>query len=308
MTSKIFAALDCGTNSTRLLIEDGDGNVLAREMRITRLGKGVDSTGALSDEAMERTLSVLREFRETMDAAGVNSGRLAATSAARDALNGQEFLDEATKTSGVRAEILTGEEEGSLSFAGAMVGLDPGSGDDVVLDIGGGSSEIVLVRDSQLFAHSMQVGCVRVSERTLLSDPPSRGECAVARAMADEALDSAVASVPLLASLAPESRLIALAGTVATLAMVEQELVDYDRDRVHHFWLSLDVISKWREVLANETSAERAKRPGMVPGREDVIVGGLIVLEATLERLGFSGCLTSESDILDGMVASLRTR
>ena len=308
MNGPIFAALDCGTNSTRLLVETGDGEVLAREMTITRLGQGVDATGALHPDALERTLAALQSYRVIMDHFGVTRGRLAATSAARDASNGPAFLASASAITGVAAEILSGEEEGTLSFTGAMVGLDPVDGDNLVLDIGGGSSEIVLMRDGMSSAHSMQVGCVRVSERTLASDPPTVDEQADALAMANAALDRAIVEIPGLSELRPSSRLVALAGTVATLAMVDQELHDYDRDRVHHYWLTLDAIRHWRDTLAGESSADRASRPGMVPGREDVIVGGLIVLAATLERLDLDGCLTSESDILDGMVASLRNQ
>ena len=304
--TEVFAALDCGTNSTRLLIEDSLGAVLAREMRITRLGQGVDATGALRLDAIERTLGVLSEYRAIMDAQGVSRGRLVATSAARDASNGAAFLAEAFKVSGVEAEILSGQEEGRLSFDGAMSGLDPSAGDDLVLDIGGGSSEIVLVSDGQLVAHSMQVGCVRVSERTLLTNPPTKDELNAATAMANAALDGAFEAIPQLATLRPESRLVGLAGTVATLAMLSVGLETYDRDQVHHRWLALSEITAWRDRLASEPSERRALRPGMVEGRQDVIVGGLIVLVATLERLGLDGCLTSESDILDGLIASLR--
>ena len=302
---EVVAALDCGTNSTRVLIASATGEPLAREMRITRLGQGVDASGALASEAIDRVLAALREFRDLMDHFGVTRGRLAATSAARDASNGSAFLAAASEVAGVEAEILSGEEEGALSFAGAMAGLAPSGGDDVVLDIGGGSTEVVLSRDGVLFAHSMQVGCVRVAERTLASDPPSAEELAAARSMAEVALDGAYAAIPQLRELRPGSRLVGLAGTVATLAMLDQGLVDYDRERVHHHWLSIDAVTHWRIVLSSEDSEARRRRPGMVPGREDVILGGLVVLEACLERFGLEGLLTSESDILDGMVAAL---
>lgn len=302
----VLAALDCGTNSTRVLIETASGDTLAREMRITRLGQGVDATGSLAPAAIDRVLDALREFRGLMDTYGVTRGRLAATSAARDASNGAAFLAAASEVTGVEAEILSGAEEGALSFAGAMAGLTPAAGDDVVLDIGGGSTEIVLERRGTLVAHSMQVGCVRVAERTLASDPPKPAELAAARDMAEAALDGACAVIPDLAALRPGSRLVGLAGTVATLAMLDQGLTDYDRNLVHHYWLSTAAVRHWIEVLRAEDSAARSARPGMVPGREDVILGGLVVLVATLDRLHLDGLLTSESDILDGMVASLR--
>lgn len=306
--SGALAAIDCGTNSTRLLVESPDGIVLAREMRITRLGQGVDATGVLADEAIERTLSVLAHYRGIMDAHDVVAGRLAATSAARDAGNGAAFLEAASALTGVEAEILSGIEEGRLSFAGATTGLTPVEGWDLVLDIGGGSTEIVVAHDGGIAAHSMQVGCVRVSERTLHGDPPTPAEFAMAEAMVAAALDGAFAALPELADVPARSRMVGLAGTVATLAMVDQNLAVYDREAVHHHWLSLEAIRSWRDVLAAETIAARSRRPGMVEGREDVIVGGLIVLAATLDRLGLDGCLTSESDILDGLVASLRGR
>ncbi|MEI8050210.1 MAG: Ppx/GppA phosphatase family protein [Actinomycetes bacterium] len=306
MNDEVLAAIDCGTNSTRLLIETADGVVLVREMRITRMGQGVDATGALADEAIERTLGVLAEYRQLMDAAGVSRGRLAATSAARDASNGPEFLAAASAITGIEAEILSGIEEAELSFTGAMVGLDPAEGDDVVLDIGGGSTEIVLVRSGVMSAHSMQVGCVRVSERTLHDDPPTSEQCGDARVMADEAIDGAVGIIAGLTNLAPGSRLVGLAGTVATLSMMEAGIDDYDRDRVHHQWLSTEVVRGWCDTLAAEPASARRARPGMVEGRQDVIVGGLIVLVAVLERLGLDGLVTSESDILDGLVASQR--
>ena len=308
MSGGAIGAIDCGTNSTRLLIIDPAGTALVREMRITRLGQGVDASGMLAPEAVERTLAVLAEYRQLMDASGVTRGRLAATSAARDASDGPRFLAEASSVTGLAAEILTGEQEGRLSFAGAMAGLAPAVGADVILDIGGGSTEVVLRDGDGLHSYSMQVGCVRVAERTLHSDPATSGQLADARSMAEEALDGAVAGIPGLAHLPADSRLIGLAGTVATLAMIDGDVVAYDRDAVHHRWLSLEGINAWTALLAAETSAQRARRPGMVSGREDVIVGGLIVLQAVLERLGLDGCLTSESDILDGLAASMRDR
>ena len=306
MSGPPICAIDCGTNSTRLLITDGAGETIVREMRITRLGQGVDATGMLAPDALERTLGVLGEYRSLMDAAGVIRGRLAATSAARDAANGPDFLHAASSLTGLDAEILSGEEEGRLSYTGAMAGLAPAPGANLVLDIGGGSTEIVVSDDGGLRAHSMQVGCVRVAERTLRSDPASAGQLAAARAMAEEAIDGAIAAIPGLAVLPTGSRLVGLAGTVATLAMIDGDIVDYERDLVHHRWLSLEAVVRWTRLLGAETSAQRSVRPGMVAGREDVIVGGLIVLQTVLERLGLDGCLTSESDILDGLAASLR--
>jgi exopolyphosphatase/guanosine-5'-triphosphate,3'-diphosphate pyrophosphatase len=152
----------------------------------------------------------------------------------------------------------------------------------------------------------MQLGCVRVAERTLRTDPPTAEELLEARAMADEQLDRAAEAIPELASLRPGSRMVGLAGTVATLAMIDAGLVDYEREAVHHRPLSLADCRRWLEVIAAMRAEERRSMPGMVPGREDVIVGGIVVLVATLERLGLDGLLSSESDILDGLVASQR--
>ena len=203
MTEGPVCAIDCGTNSTRLLIVAASGEAIRREMRITRLGEGVDSTGSLSEEACARTLDVLASYRSLMEEAGVVGGRLAATSAARDAANGPAFLEAASEVAGVEAEILSGEEEGRLSFAGAMDGLEPAAGDDLVLDIGGGSTEIVISRDGILRSHSMQLGCVRVSERELLGDPPTTAEIVAACRMADEEIDRAIELIPELGSLMP---------------------------------------------------------------------------------------------------------
>ena len=305
MNTNCRAAIDCGTNSTRLLIIDQEGATVRREMRITRLGQGVDATGELSEQALARTFAVLREYRSLCDDHGVHQGRLAATSAARDAANGPSFLEEASRIAGFRAEIISGIEEGELSFAGAMADLEPSGGDDLVLDIGGGSTEIVMVRGANLKAYSMQAGCVRMTERALKSDPVLSEEIELARRLIAEQIDLAVVAIPELEELTPGSRLVGLAGTVATLAMMDLGREEYDRDAVHHHWLGLDRISWWAERLAAMTIAERMEVPGMVEGRQDVILGGILVLEAVLLRLGLSGCLSSEADILDGLAASV---
>jgi exopolyphosphatase / guanosine-5'-triphosphate,3'-diphosphate pyrophosphatase len=302
------AALDCGTNSTRLLVLDDDGRALERRMVITRLGQGVDATGVLRGDAIERTLDVLRDYREVMERHGVSAARLAATSAARDASNGAMFLDAAAEASGVRAELLSGEEEGRLSFLGATADFDGSHDKVVVVDIGGGSTELVTRVHGDLAAHSMQVGCVRVTERAMPSDPPTTAELDAAGAMVDEAIDAAFAQIPELAAHDAERRVLGLAGTVSTLAMVDLGLATYDEAAVHHHWLSIEAIRALRDLLAAETIEDRRRRPGMVPGREDVIVAGAVVLERVVVRLGATGCLTSEHDILDGLARSVLAR
>jgi len=303
-TGTSIAAIDCGTNSTRLLVVDAGGRPLERLMRITRLGQGVDASGRLAPDAIDRCVAVLAEYRLVMDRHGVGRGRLAATSAARDAANGTEFLRAAGEATGLVPELLTGIEEGRLSMAGAVADLDPAEGPFLVLDIGGGSTELIAADgpdDPALAAVSLQLGCVRVAERFLTSDPPTTGELEAAGAEVAAQLETAAAAHPRYR----ETRcLVGLAGTVTTLAALHLGLVEYDRDRIHHCVLSAEVVAEWLHRLAAEPAAARLTRPGMDPGREDVIVGGALVLDAVMRRFGFTGCLVSEADILDGLVAS----
>ncbi len=301
------AAIDCGTNSTRLLVADAKGAPLERLMRITRLGEGVDATGALTDEAIERTLAVLREYRQVMDRFGVRRGRVVATSAARDAANGATFLASANEVTGFRPELLTGIAEGRLSLAGAVAELDPAEGPFLVLDIGGGSTELVAGSgpdDADLAVVSMQIGCVRITERFFTTDPPSAAELRSAEDAVGAAVDEAIAAHPRLLA---AHRLVGLAGTITTLAALRIGLAAYDRDRVHHSVMTAADVESWYETLASERAAARLDRAGMVPGREDVIVGGALILTVVMARFGLDECLVSEADILDGLVASQLT-
>ena len=310
------AALDCGTNSTRLLIVAGDGSVLERHMRITRLGEGVDATRKLSSEAMARTVSVLRAYRALMERHGVVAARLVATSAARDATNADEFLAAALEVTGVRPEILSGTEEGALSFAGATAHVPAervGPGPVLVVDIGGGSTELVageiypgapVLRPSDVAAVSLDVGCVRVTERFLHADPPRPEELARAHRAVDEQLHAAHRRLPALAA---GGLLIGLAGTVSTIAALDLGLARYERAAVHHVVLARPRVGHWLETLAAENSAARLARPGMVEGRADVIVGGVLILASVMAVFDRETCLVSEDDILDGLVASLQT-
>lgn len=300
------AALDCGTNSTRLLIVDGDGKKLVRLTHITRLGRGVDATHQLDPDAMERTLAVLTDYRHLMDEHGVVRARLAATSAVRDAANRDDFLDAAREVTGVEPEVLSGVEEGELSYAGATADLPPAEGGDLVVDIGGGSTELVVGSTGRVNAFSMDVGCVRLSERCLQHDPPTADEVAGAVAVIAAELDRAIANTPGLRTLRRDGRLIGLAGTVSTLASLDQGLAEYSYERIHHYVLTRAAVGKWADTLLTDTVAERAKRPGMAPGREDVIAAGALVLREVMDRFGYTQCLVSESDILDGLAASLR--
>ncbi|HEY1650289.1 MAG TPA: Ppx/GppA phosphatase family protein [Acidimicrobiales bacterium] len=298
------AAVDCGTNSTRLLVVATSGEVVAREMRITRLGAGVDATRRLQPEAIARTLEVLGEYRAIMDAAGVGRARLVATSAVRDAANRDAFLEPASGVVGVRAELLSGEQEGRLSYAGATADLPPLDGQTVVVDIGGGSTEIVTMAGGDIAAVSLDIGCVRLTERFLRGDPPSQAEVADAVGAIGRELDRATSEIPSLGALGPRDRLVGLAGTVSTLAALELGLTGYERDRIHHSVLSRHAVEKWCDVLGTERVRERAQRVAITEGRQDVIFGGALVLRECLSRFELAECIVSEADILDGLVLS----
>lgn len=299
-----LAAIDCGTNSTRLLVVDPAGNQVDRRMRITRLGAGVDATGKLEGAAIKRTLSVLGEFRLAMDALGVERVRMAATSAARDAANGRELLEAAEAVVGTRAELLSGDEEGRLSYAGAVADLEVRAA-PVIVDIGGGSTELAVTVHGEVRAVSMDVGSVRVTERCLRHDPPLPGEIDEARSVVDAALARAFEALPALEGPPRDRILVGLAGTVSTLSMLSQGLSTYAWEKIHHSSLGAATVAHWLAVLSSEDSAARVRRAGMEPGREDVIVGGVLVLDQVMRRLGFTQCTVSEADILDGLAASL---
>jgi exopolyphosphatase/guanosine-5'-triphosphate,3'-diphosphate pyrophosphatase len=301
----IVAALDCGSNSTRLLIVDANNETLRRETRITRLSQGVDATKTLVPDALQRSYDVLSEYRGFMDDAGVQRGLLVATSAVRDASNGSAFLDEARRRTGVDVKILNGREEATFSYVGATTGLAPDERSTMIVDVGGGSTEMAVEIDGVLESYSMQLGCVRVTERALGKGVVSTESDAAARAMIEAELDRAWAAVPEFAALVGNLRLVGLAGSVSTLAQLDAGLAVYDRDAVHHRRLTLATVELWRDRLSSESPEARLARPGMVRGREDVLHAGLYILVAVMERFGVSELLTSENDILDGITASL---
>jgi len=306
--TEVIAALDCGSNSTRLLIVNERHEMLRRESNITRLGQGVDATKTLLPEAMQRSYDVLGEYRALMDDARVERGLLVATSAVRDARNGDEFLDEARRLTGVDVRILDGTEEATFSYVGATSGLPPDECFTVLVDVGGGSTELAVEIDGVLESYSMQLGCVRVTERALGKGVVSAASDAAAREMIETELDRAWAAVPDLATIVRNARLVGVAGTVSTLAQLDAGLSTYSREAVHHRRLTLATVELWRDRLAAESPEERLARPGMVRGREDVLHAGLYVLVAVMVRLGASELLTSENDILDGIIDSLLTR
>ena len=296
------AAIDCGTNSVRLLITADGRTQIERLMRITRLGQGVDATGRLDPEAIERTLDVLREYREVIDRHGVERIRMTATSAARDAANRDDFFSAVHEILGVMPEVISGIEEGRLSFLGATADLDPDQGPFLVCDIGGGSTEFVFGTTDAEATISVDMGCVRITEAWLHHDPPTAEELSQALSVIDIHLDDVVRELPQLGQ---ARTFVGLAGTVSNTASVELGLADYDRDQIHHLVLSRAAIEDVFRTLATESVQERKENPGLEPERADVIVGGLCVLVAILRRFGISECLVSESDILDGIAMSL---
>ena len=277
-------------------------------MRITRLSEGVDASATLLPAALERSYEALSEYRALMDDYDVQRGLLVATSAVRDASNGAEFLEIARAITGVDGRVLSGAEEAAYSFDGANADLEPDARATLVCDIGGGSTELAVRLDGTLFSFSMQLGCVRVTERALGRDVVSPASAAAARAMINAELDRAFAAVPEFAAVVGCVRLVGLAGTVATLAQLDAGLDAYDRDVVHHRTLHRRTVVQWRDRLAGEPPSARLARPGMVAGREDVLAAGLFVLDAVMERFEASEVLSSESDILDGIVAALVER
>jgi exopolyphosphatase/guanosine-5'-triphosphate,3'-diphosphate pyrophosphatase len=299
------AAIDCGTNSTRLLVVDNNGRELIRLMRITRLGQGVDRETRLAPEAIDRTVEVLREFRRSMDTFGVDRLRMVATSAVRDAENGAVFTEAARAAVGVVPEVLSGLEEGKLAYRGASADLRPFEGDTLVVDIGGGSTEITLGRAGSVSSVSLQLGCVRLTERYLTSDPPTPDEVAATRIAIADALTGGEQRMPELLALAARRRLVGLAGTVSTLASLKLQIAEYDVDRLHHATITLPEVVELCATLASLSAAQRSGLVGMVPGRADVILGGALVLEVVAARYRCPEVIVSEKDILDGIVLSI---
>ncbi|MGH3458203.1 exopolyphosphatase [Aeromicrobium sp.] len=293
------AAIDCGTNSIRLLvadITDGTMTELVREMRIVRLGQEVDATGRLASGAIERTLGATREYAELIVMLGADEVRFCATSAARDAENADEFADGVESILGVRPQVLSGEEEALASFIGATRGLDPHRA--LVVDIGGGSTELVVGDGSDVeWSTSLDIGSVRLSERFLPSDPPPVREVTTCMNHLDVVL------APAVAGLEPVESVVGVAGTVTTVAAHALGLPSYDRDAIHGARLSVDDVRGACLSLVQMSVADRRALPFMHPGRADVIGGGALVLDRVLEQLPLDTgtVIVSEHDILDGI-------
>ncbi|MEV6672935.1 Ppx/GppA phosphatase family protein [Streptomyces sp. NPDC051162] len=308
------AAVDCGTNSIRLLVADldpvtGELTELDRRMRIVRLGQGVDRTGRLAEEALERTFAACREYAEVIRDLKAERTRFVATSASRDAENREEFVRGIVEILGVEPEVISGDQEAEFSFTGATRELAGRADLDrpfLVVDIGGGSTEFVVGDAHVRAARSVDVGCVRMTERHLaadgaLVDPPSADGLAAIRADVEAALDLAEETVPLR-----EARtLVGLAGSVTTVAAIALGLPEYDSEAVHHARISLERVREITDMLLTSTHEQREAIPVLHPGRIDVIAAGALVLRSVMERAGAQEVVVSEHDILDGIAWSV---
>ncbi|SEO59518.1 Ppx/GppA phosphatase family protein [Actinacidiphila rubida] len=315
MTTRV-AAVDCGTNSIRLLVADLDPvtgalDELDRRMRIVRLGQGVDRTGRLAPEALERTFAACREYAEVIREHGVPADRIrfVATSASRDAENRDAFVRGVVGILGVEPEVISGDQEAEFSFTGATRELTGEHGMQtpyLVVDIGGGSTEFVLGDGQVSAARSVDVGCVRMTERHLVhdgevTDPPTPAQIAAMTADVDAALDEAARAVPLERA----RTLVGLAGSVTTVAALALDLPEYDSAAIHHSRVSLEQVRRISGELLTATHAERAAHRVIHEGRVDVIAAGALVLLRVMERTGAKDVVVSEHDILDGIAWSV---
>jgi exopolyphosphatase / guanosine-5'-triphosphate,3'-diphosphate pyrophosphatase len=312
MTQRV-AAIDCGTNSLRLLIADVDParhelTDVERRMEIVRLGQGVDATGRLAPEALERTFAMLTQYRDQIAAAGAAAVRMVATSATRDASNAAEFKRGVHDILGVEPEVITGDEEARLSFMGATAELGEGGPPPpyLAVDIGGGSTEFVLGGDPgrALAAISVDIGCVRLTERYLHGDPPTPAEVQAVTDDIEKALDNVAAAVPAAAA----NTLVGLAGSVTTVTAIALGLTVYDPRRTHHARIPAPTVHQVASRLLAQNRAERAAIPALHPGRVDVIGAGALILDRVMQRFGFGEVVTSEHDILDGIAWSIAGR
>ena len=307
------AAFDCGTNSLRLLIadiaEDGTMTEIDRQMRIVRLGQGVDRTGAFHPDALERTFAVCKEYADLIAQHAPERQRFVATSASRDVSNRDAFVEGVRARLGLDPEVIDGTEEARLSFLGATAGVPDAQAPQLVMDLGGGSTELILGGGAADAAYSMNIGCVRLFERHLATDPPTQEQIAALRADVDDAFAEAVQHVDVSAA----RTLVGVAGTITTVAAATLDLDRYDRDAIHGAGLTREQITATAEHLVAMTSAERADLPYMHPGRVDVIAAGSLVFARLVELIddavsragGQLEIRVSESDILDGIALGL---
>ena len=298
------AAIDCGTNSIRLLIADitnGKFQEVLRTMEIVRLGQGVDENKSFHPDAIVRTLAAVKSFRDLIASKGVEKIRFCATSATRDAANRDLFIDGVREILGVQVEVIPGEEEARLSFLGATKELDQNQSPFLVVDIGGGSTEFVLGSEKVDSAKSVNIGCVRMSERHLTSQPPTMDQ--IARAIVD--IDLAITQAASVVPITTAKSLIAVAGTATTVAAAALELSEYDRYAIHLSRISAEKVHKVAQMFQSMSKDEIASLGYMHPGRVDVITAGSLVLSRIMAATGASEFVASESDILDGIAWSL---
>ena len=298
------AAIDCGTNSIRLLIADISGGKfkeVLRDMEIVRLGQGVDENKSFHPDAINRTLAAAEKFKNQLAGKGVEKIRFCATSATRDAANRDLFIDGVRQILGVEVEVIPGEEEARLSFNGATKELLQSDAPFLVVDIGGGSTEFVYGNKEVEFAKSVDIGCVRMSERHLKSQPVEMGQVAQAIIDIDKAIAQAAAVVPISTA----KTLVAVAGTATTIAAAALELETYDRYAIHLSRIPAEKVHKVSAAFQAMTKSEISKLGFMHPGRVDVITAGSLVLSRVMAATGATEFVASESDILDGMAWSL---
>jgi exopolyphosphatase/guanosine-5'-triphosphate,3'-diphosphate pyrophosphatase len=311
------AAVDCGTNSIRLLVADADPATgviedLDRRMTIVRLGQDVDRTGRLAPEALERTFAACREYAAVIGELGAERVRFVATSASRDASNREDFVRGVVDILGVEPEVITGEQEAEFSFTGAtkeLTGRDDLAKPYLVVDIGGGSTEFVVGDDTVIAARSVDIGCVRMTERHLVRDgrvvdPPTSGAVSAIKADIGAALDLAEETVPLKQA----RTLVGLAGSVTTVAAIALGLAEYDSAAIHHSRIPVGRVREITGQLLSATHEQRAGIPVLHPGRVDVIGAGALVLLEIMERTGAQEVVVSEHDILDGIAWSIAAR
>lgn len=298
------AAIDCGTNSIRLLIADVEGEnfrEVLRTMEIVRLGQGVDQSGEFHPDAIVRTLAAIDKIALEIAKRGVQKICFCATSATRDATNRHLFIDGVRERLGVEPEVISGEEEAFLSFTGAIQDLSLADAPFLVVDIGGGSTEFVFGTTEVEFAKSVNIGCVRMTERHFTNDPAHQYEIDLARVDIQEAIARAAAIVPIT-----ESRtLIAVAGTATTVAAAALGLTEYDRYAIHLSRISANKTHEVAEMFLTTTREERLALGYMHPGRVDVIPAGALVLSEIMKATGATEFVASESDILDGIARSI---
>jgi len=298
------AAIDCGTNSIRLLIADIDGNnfrEVVRDMEIVRLGQGVDETGQFHPDAIARTFAAVDKFAAEIAKRGVEKIRFCATSATRDATNRHLFVDGVRERLGIELEVISGDEEAALSFAGAIKDLDPSNGPFLVVDIGGGSTEFVFGTSTVEAARSVNIGCVRMTERHFASDPATPEQIEAARSDIQAAIAQAAAVVPITKA----KTLVAVAGTATTVAAAGLDLPEYDRYAIHLSRISAQQTHDAATMFATSNREQRLALGYMHPGRVDVIAAGSLVLSEIMKATEASEFVASESDILDGMAFSL---